>query len=197
MIRSAIRHRTQEWAEEETSRVCGIIVQSNLGILDQILSNQTELLDLLTPQQLSLSDDIGVTPAYQAVFYDRPGIVQYLHNRGVDLAQPCDPANYGNPMFYAVSMKKYRVVEMLDRIGYSVADPCNSLDELPMAHARRLDDPIMTKIIEHCIVRKKKIAEMFYKNYLRSKCRRRYLTMRQAAITLQAFLRKHRQPRAG
>lgn len=81
MIRSAIRNRTQEWAEEETSRVCGIVMQSNLGILDQIIHDQTDLLDILSLEQLSLPDDIGVYPAYQAVFYDRPSILQYLHSR--------------------------------------------------------------------------------------------------------------------
>lgn len=92
---------------------------------------------------------------WAGIFFSRQYIVLYS---GVDLSKPCDPASYGNPMFYAVSMKKYRVVEMLDRIGYSVADPCNSFDEVPMVHAKRLGDPIMIKVIEDCLARKKEVT---------------------------------------
>lgn len=183
MIQSASRNRSIEWAEQKTANICKVVIESNLGINDQIIRNETNLLDLLTTEQLSQPDDLGVTPIYTAIYYDKPVMVKYLMDRGVDLSQPCDPAMYGNPMFYAVSMKRYHIVDLLDRSGYSVTQPCDCLDQLPLYHAQRIDDPLMVSLIQHCIQRPVAAAMLFMKHYLRRKCQKRY-QMKLASIKL-------------
>lgn len=94
----ANRERNQKWAELETAKVCGYIMDQNYGIQQQVIENKTDLLDILTVNQLKEADDIGMTPIYQAVFYDRPEIIKYLYKRGLDLAEPCDPEKYGKSL---------------------------------------------------------------------------------------------------
>lgn len=135
-------------------------------------------------------DDIDISPIYSAVYYDRPNILQYFHNRGIDLSVPCDPANYGNAMFYAISMNRYEVVDMLDRLGYYVTLPCDSFNQLPIYHAKRVDDELMVRLIHHCMKRRVYAAELFRKNYLKVKYRKWYLKMRKSVIVIQRWLRK-------
>ena len=129
-------------------------MHSNTGAAQQVVENRTDLLDLMTLDELNNEkDDLGLSIPYLAIYYDRPDILQYLHKRGVNLSLPCDPMNFGTPMFYAVSLKRLHIMEMLDSLGYSTNDKCDSLDLTPMDHALRLDDEYIIDFIE-----KKKIV---------------------------------------
>lgn len=60
-------------------------------------------------QQLRDTDDLGLTLPFLAVYYDRPDMLKYLRKRGFDLSQPCDPMNFGNTMFYAISLGSFKL----------------------------------------------------------------------------------------
>ena len=80
--------------------------------------------------------------------------LEYLHNRGIDLSQPCDEMKYGNAMFYAISMKKYEIVDRLDSMGYFVSLPCDSFGQMPLYHAKRVDDELMVRMVHYCLNRR-------------------------------------------
>jgi hypothetical protein len=66
------------WGSEAGARLCKLLVDANTGIAQQIIENRTDLLDLLTLEQLEESDDIGLNAVFLAVYYDRPEILRYL-----------------------------------------------------------------------------------------------------------------------
>lgn len=104
-------------------------------------------------------------------------------------AAMCDPMSFGNPMFYAVGLKKYRCVDVLDLLGVSVNDECDMLHQTPMAHALRMDDPEMISLIESIKDRSTRVSAFFYKNFLRAREKRLYAIARKAIITIQRVIR--------
>lgn len=104
-------------------------------------------------------------------------------------AAMCDPVNFGNPMFYAVSMRKYRCVDMLDLLGVSVKAECDMLKQTPTDHARRLNDYEMIKLIESISGRGLRVANFFYNNYLRAKVRRWFKKVVECVKTIQRLMR--------
>jgi hypothetical protein len=178
------------WGEDATARLCQILLEANDGMAQQISENRHDLLDLMTLKELERVDDCGLSLPYLAVHYDRPDMVRYLHKRGLDLSKPCDPMEFGTPMFYAVSMGKVHIVEALDSLGISVTNVCDTYMKLTPAYYASLsgDQSVTAKI--HNLVHKEQLAgTLFMKNYLKSKARRRFLLMRKSAITIQKCAR--------
>lgn len=180
------------WGESSTARLCQILLDANDGMAQQVIENRTDLLDLLTLKDLEKVDDCGLSLPYLAVHYDRPDMIRYLHKRGLNLSKPCDPMEYGTPMFYAVSMGKIHIVEALDSIGVSVAHPCDSYLKLPPSfYAARIGDSSVAKKIDRLMEQEIAAGELFLKNFAKRKARRRFLHIRSAAITMQRYIRGH------
>lgn len=77
---------------EACARLCQLAVQSNTGIAQMVIDNSTELLDLMTVEELQApDDDLGLSTAFLAIYYNRPDCIAYLHKRGVDFSAFCDP----------------------------------------------------------------------------------------------------------
>ena len=129
------RASSQSWGEGACARLCSIVIESNNGFTQQVLDNRTDLLDLYTKEELMEEDDLGINIIFLAVYYDQPDILCYLHRRGLDLKKPCDPMQFGNPMFYAVNLHKTRIIKILDSLGVSVADQCDFFRYTPTMHA--------------------------------------------------------------
>ena len=137
--RPALVHRasSRTWGDASFARLCQLIVQDNSGMAQQVADNMHDLLDLCSVEELNQTDDLGLTLPYLAVYNDRPDMLTYLHKRGVKLGLPCDPMEYGTPMFYATTLHKQACVETLDILGYSVKEHCNKYEEVPLHHAKR------------------------------------------------------------
>lgn len=190
MVKTSIHKGTsQSWGESSCARLCGIIMESNTSIAQQIMENRTDLLDLYTKEQLEEHDDIGLSIQFLAIHYDRPEILQYLHKRGLDLNAPCDPMNFGNPMFYAVRLKKHRLIRVLDLLGCSIDDPCDPFKHTASDHADRLNDDFAKREIEMAQSKEYRAAVLFRKNFLKvkySKLFRKKVTM---ATRIQKMVR--------
>ena len=178
------------WLDEAVPRLCEIVLESNKGIAQQIAENRTDLLDILPASVLSLPcDDLGLTPAFLAVYYDRPEMLDYLFKRGVDLKLPCDPMNFGTPMFYAVSLGKTRLISQLDFMGCTIGTACDKLGQLPMVHAQRLDNHSSVDAINWAAGKEKRAVILFMKHWKRIKHRKIYFKMRAAIPLLQRIMR--------
>lgn len=180
------------WGEDATARLCQILVEANDGMAQQISENRHDLLDLMTLKELERVDDCGLSLPYLAVHYDRPDMIRYLHKRGLDLSKPCDPMEFGTPMFYAVSMGRVHIVETLDSLGISVNNVCDTYMKLTPAYYASItgDSSVAVKI--HNLMYKEQLAgTLFMKNFLKSKYRRRFLLMRKSAIKIQKVARGH------
>ena len=174
------------WGEDSTARLCQILLDANDGMAQQISENRHDLLDLLTLKDLERVDDCGLSLPYLAVHYDRPDMVRYLHKRGLDLSKPCDPMEFGTPMFYAVSTGKMHIVETLDSLGISVKAVCDTyMKKTPSFYASLTGDPSVALKIENLVYKEQLAGDMFMKNFLKSKYRRRFLRMKRAAILIQ------------
>lgn len=180
------------WGDDSTARLCQILLDANDGMAQQIAENRTDLLELLTLKDLEKVDDCGLSLPYLAVHYDRPDMIHYLHKRGLDLSKPCDPMQYGTPMFYAVTMGKIHIVEALDSIGISVTHPCDVYVKLtPSYYASRIGDSTVAEKIERLISQEVAAGELFLKNYAKRRARRKYLHIRKAVLTIQRYIRGH------
>ena len=178
------------WQDEAVPRLCQFVVDANSGIASQIAENRTDLLDILPLSALSApTDDLGLTPAFLAVYYDRPDMLEYLFKRGVDFKVPCDPMNYGTPMFYAVTLNRARLISQLDHMGCTIHAACDKLGGVPMMHAVRLDNPTTIAAILWAAGKEMRAAILFFKHWLRVKCRKRYMKMRLAIPLLQRVVR--------
>ena len=177
------------WGESACAKLFSNIIEFNDGMAQQIIENKTYFLELYTKEELQKTDDLGLTLPFVAVYHDRPDMLRYLSVRGLDLSAPCDPMGFGNPMFYAVTWRKYRIVDVLDLLGVSVVNECDMFKQTPLAHAERIDDPIMIKLINNLKGRNERVRIFFEKNFLRSKCRRMYRLARAAIITIQRIIR--------
>ena len=155
----------------------------------QIQENRTDLLDLLTTEELKRVDDLGLTLQYLAIFYDRPQMLEYLHKRGVDLGVSCDPVDYGTPMFYAITLQRHACVIMLDILGYSINNPCTKLEELPVAHVQRTGDDNMKLTFEYIKEKEFRAVTLFLKHYWRRRLRKHYLEMKKSIVIIQRAVR--------
>ena len=178
------------WGEDATARLCQILLEANDGMAQQIAENRTDLLDLLEKKDLEQVDDCGLSLQFLAVYYDRPDMIRYLHKRGIDLSRPCDPMEFGTPMFYAVSMGKIHIVETLDSLGISVGSACDGYLKLsPSYYASRIGDPSIGHKIRTLMDREVTACRLFKKNFDKQKARKRYLRIRRAIITIQRYTR--------
>jgi hypothetical protein len=177
------------WGESACAKLFSNIIEFNDGMAQQIIENKTYFLQLYTKEELQRTDDLGLSLPFVAVYHDRPDMLRYLFVRGLDLSAPCDPMGFGNPMFYAVTWRKYRVVDVLDLLGVSVTSECDMFKQTPMAHAERLDDPIMIALINNLKGRNERVRILFEKNFQRAKCRRMYRIARVAIINIQRIMR--------
>lgn len=181
---------SESWGREACARLCQIVLEANTGVAQQIQESRTDLLDILTKEQLSEPcDDLGLTLPFLAVYYDRPEMLEYLHKRGVDLTAPCDPMLYGTPMFYAISLEKTRLIEQLDGYGCDLNKPCDAMSELPIAHAQRVDNPFITREVRRCAGKVERARVLLQKHVLRIRDRRRFLAMLKSIPLLQRVAR--------
>jgi hypothetical protein len=133
------RAASSTWGDEGCARLCSIILESNNGIEQCVQENRYDLLDSYSKRQLETPDDLGLSLVFLAIHYDQPDMLEYCAKRGLDLKSYCDPMKFGNAMFYAVTLKKYRLVPLLDHLGCKVNDPCNELKQLPIDIADRMN----------------------------------------------------------
>jgi len=167
---------SSSWGDSACARLCQLVVETNSGLAQQIAENKTDLLDLLPPARLSEPvDDLGLTLPFLAVYHDRPDMLEYLWRRGVDLTACCDPMQYGNPLFYAIQLRRVQLILKLDLLSVSVRDSCDALKTKPIVHARRLNDPHVTQMLEYCLGKEQRAATLVVKHFLRIKYRKIYL----------------------
>lgn len=183
------RASSNSWGNEAGARICQIIIEANDGMAQQIMENRKDLLDNLTIEELERKDDLDLNLSYLAIFYDRPDMLEYLHKRGVNLGKPCDPLDYGTPMFYAVSLQRHRCIVMLDILGYSINEPCTKFGELPEVHAARLDDALLHSTIDHIKDKEFRAVTLFLKHYWRRRLRKVYLEKKRSALLLERIAR--------
>ena len=178
------------WGSDATARLCQILLEANDGMAQQIVENRHDLLDLMTLKELERVDDCGLSLPYLAVHYDRPDMIRYLHKRGIDLSKTCDPMDFGTPMFYAVNLGKIHIVEALDSLGVSVTNICdNYLKQTPTYYANNIGDASIAEHIELLMQKEQRAGDLFMKNFLKSKTRRRFLLMKKSVITIQRCTR--------
>ena len=180
---------TVESGVESYARLCNMIMESNTGVAQQIIENRHDLLDLLTIDQLTEPDDLGLNCAFLAIYYDRPEMVRYLHGRGIDFSIPCDPMNFGTPMFYAVCYGRHDLVKVLDSIGISVTTVCDSLEQKPIFHADRIDDKEMKYLVGRLSDKQGLAILLCRKNLWKIKARKQYLLCRKAIMNIQRIIR--------
>lgn len=181
---------SERWGDQATARLCQLIVESNDGMAQQIVENRTDLLDILSKEELERTDDLGLTLPFLAIYYDQPDALKYLHKRGLDLSIPCDPMNYGTPMFYATYFGRPRLVEALYALGYSANSPCETAFSLkPLYYAERRDDRYTKETLQAIILKEEKALVLFNKNLNRNRQRRLYLKMRKSILRIQTMMR--------
>lgn len=183
------RASSQSWGDSACARLCGIIVESNTGIAQQVVENRTDLLDLYTKEELIQPDEFGLSIQFLAVYHDQPDILVYLKKRGVNLSLPCDPMNFGNPMFYAIRFRRHRLIRVLDLLGCSVNEPCDDFKNKPIYFAQRLNDEIALREITLAQSKELRAAILFKKNFLRSKLRRKYQRTLLMVVRIQKLIR--------
>ncbi len=175
---------SSSWGAEAAARLCKIVLDHNTGAAQQIQENRSDLLDLLSVDQLKEQDDLGLSLSFLCVYYDRPDMLEYLHKRGINLSESCDPIKFGNPMFYALSMNRHQLVTKLHDLGYSVANPCDTFNTLPILHAYRIDDKILIDLITYLAGRELRAWILWRKHFLRKKYTKRYAYIRTTGIPL-------------
>eukprot|EP01038_Epipyxis_sp_PR26KG_P014522 gene14522-19495_t len=181
---------SENWGKEATARLCKIVVDSNDGMAQQIIENRTDLLDLLSLQELERTDDLGMSLPYLCVYYDRPDMLYYLHKRGFDLSVPCDPLNYGNVLFYAVNMGKSTLIHLLDQLGCDIDAPCETMfSQKPIEYAKRIDDKVMVELISELIKTKSISSVLIQKMFRMTKHRKIFVKQKFAIMTIQRIWR--------
>ena len=161
------RASANSWGDQACARVCQVILEANDGAAQQVIENRTDLLDLLSVEELQRSDDLGLTLPYLAVFYDRPEILEYLHKRGLDLSIPCDPCDYGTCMYYAITLQKQSCIVMLDL----------------------LDNVNMRDTFDYLKEKEFRAVTLFLKHYWRRQLRRNFLETKKSALLAQRIIR--------
>jgi ankyrin repeat protein len=177
------------WGREECARLCEYILNENTGIAQQIIENRHDLLDLMTVEQLSAPDDLGLTPQFLCVYYDKPEAVRYLHSRGVDFVKVCDPMGFGTPMYYAVAFSRYSMIRVLESIGVSVVIACDCLGYTPTFHAERLDDRAIKQLIARLLDKKGRAIQMVRKNLWKRRATKHLVVQKKAIRVMQRIIR--------
>lgn len=183
------RASSNSWQDQAYARLCEVVMEANDGMAQQIQENKTDLLDMMSVEDLSRPDDLGLTLPFLAVYYDRPDMLVYLRKRGVDLNAPCDPLAFGNLMFYAVALRRHEVVRTLDLLGISSTEPMTQYNETAMQYASRTNDELMRQTLHWSSQKEIRAYNMFMKHYLRRVYRAKYLKMKVAARLLQRIIR--------
>lgn len=183
------RASSKTWGIQSTARLCQIIMDSNDGMAQQVIENRTDLLDIISTEDLLRVDDLGLSLPYLCIYHDRPQVLEYLHKRGVDLGVPCDPHDYATPMYYAITLKRHQCIITLDLLGYSIHNPCTKFEELPLECAERLDDKMILATIAWVKEKEYRAVTLFLKNYWKSCLRRDFVTKRQAIKVVQRIIR--------
>lgn len=186
---SVHRASSKSWGDEACARLCQIIIESNTGAAQQIMEDRTDLLECMSFDELVDPDDLGLTLTFLSVYYDKPNIISYLHSRGIDLSKPCDPLDFGTPMFYAVQLGRIEIIKRLHNLGHNVKLPCNSFGQLPIELSDHNNDPVIRKLV--CELSYSDVINivLFRKNILKIICRKRYLVKRKAIICIQSVIR--------
>lgn len=110
---------------------------TNHATLPQLIeAGDVEVLETLVraghlPQGLQDPDELGLSPSFLAVTFDRPDVLRLLDRVGVDLSVACDVAGYGTPAFYCAYHAKVQCLEVLARLGVDLNAPCTKYGELP------------------------------------------------------------------
>ena len=175
---------SESWGSQAGARLCQIVMEANTGIAQQILENRTDLLDLLTVEQLEELDELGLNAIFLAVYYDKPDILRYLKKRGCNLTAFCDEMKFGTPMFYAVTLGRRNLIAELDRLECYAKNPCDCLNQTPVMHADILGDKNLKDYIIKVSKRKQLALLLLKKNVLRIYFRKRYFYMKNHAIPL-------------
>lgn len=180
------------WGSQATARLHKLVVDSNDGVLQCVMENHTDLLDLMTTEQLNQYEELGLSIAYLAIHHDQPDILRYLHRRGVDLSLPCDHMGFGTPMFYAVALGRTRLIETLFSLGYSVNKACEtSFNRLPIYYANRREDIYTQEKLIDIAGREGRALNLLTKNILKLQQLRRYKKVIRAVIRIQAVGRSY------
>lgn len=180
----------ERWGDQAFARICKVVVDHNDGINQSVMEKRTDLLDLMTNDQLIAGDDLGLSVAYSAVYYDQTDIIKYLHNRKIDLSQPCDPMGYGTPLFYAIMMGRLEVMMTLQKLGYSLQRPCeNTFYQTPLHYAKIKGNADVIEFITKIVTREQRAKDLLQKNILRRQCQRKYLAVRRKIIKIQTLFR--------
>ena len=167
---------SRTWGDEAGARLCQLVLESNSGLSQQIAEGKTDLMDVLPDESLrGPIDDLGITLPFLAVYYDRPDMMEYLSKRKVDINKFCDPMEFGNPLFYALYLRKVRMILTLDLLGCSVSQPCDFLKQMPMTIAKRLDDKHVIDMITYCYGKDQRAVILVMKHFYRIKYRKIYL----------------------
>ena len=94
---------------------------------------------------LSKPDDVGNYPAHLAVLFDRPEVLKFLHDKGVDLGTKCDTAGFGTPAFYCTHHGKEDMLTVLWELGYDLTDNCDKYGMPPSYYAEKKGDELTVK----------------------------------------------------
>ncbi len=88
ILSSGIHEASSEsWGDGACARLFSHIIESNNGRAQQIIENKTYFLEYSSLAELSEKDDLGLTLQFVAVYHDRPEMLRYLQNRGIDLSK--------------------------------------------------------------------------------------------------------------
>jgi hypothetical protein len=187
----AVHNASSEfWGDQGCARICRCIMEANKSIMQQIIENRFDLLDLLPIEDLQEPDpDSGLSAAYLAIYFDKPKMIRYLHNRGVDLTKPCDPMGFGNCVFYCVSYGRYDILELLELLEYDIVGPCDEFEQTPMQRAEMMNNSIMMNHLEFLSARRKRAYEFMTKNCMRYRCMVNYRRTRKKIIDIQRVIR--------
>ena len=167
---------SRSYNDSAPAQLCKIVVEANNGLAQQIAESRTDLMDILPLESLEGPiDDMGLTLPFLAVYHDKPDMLEYLKRRGVDITAPCDPMGFGNPMFYAIQLKRTRLILTLDILGCSSKEPCDCLGVLPATYADRLDDPFVKEALKYSFGKDERARVLYLKHFLRRKYRKIYL----------------------
>ena len=183
------RASSNSWGDNAGARLCELIVASNTGAAQNISEGRTEMLDLMSLEQLNEPDDIGLSLPFLCVYYDRPELLIYLKKRGVDINAKCDPMKFGTPLFYAIQYRRYRLIETFDRLGVNLGAGCDDIDQTPLTHAKRMDDPRIAELVTYFMTRTANSAILIQRNFLRKMGQREAMQRKKAVQLINRIFR--------
>ena len=172
------------------ARLCKVAIDSNKGIMQCVIEGHTDMLDMLTNEELEEVDpDSGLNAPFLAIFYDRPKIVKYLHDRGLDLSKCCDGMGFGTCMFYAITYLRYEIVELMERLEYDILGPCTEFGETPLDRAEKVGNKELYEHVKFLAARRIRVRLLMITNAFRFLHRRRYQRLYTALKVVQRIIR--------